>query len=69
MSTAAEDRFFVISLRSELGLTQLEMAVALGVTPTTISRWERGKSRPLKLAMRQLEALQEQHNGNKEQQP
>ena len=32
--------------RKALGMTQLELAYALKVTPTTISLWERGLFRP-----------------------
>jgi DNA-binding transcriptional regulator YiaG len=34
------------AMRAELGLSQLAFAVAIGITPTTVSRWERGKSEP-----------------------
>jgi transcriptional regulator with XRE-family HTH domain len=30
----------LVDLRSRLGITQLELALALGVTPTTTARWE-----------------------------
>lgn len=42
-------------LRAQLGLTQVEFAARLGVDPITVSRWERGLSKPSKLALRQLE--------------
>ncbi len=47
----------VKELRQRLGLTQFELAVEVGVTPTTIARWERGESKPTKLAINQMEAL------------
>lgn len=34
------------TLRSRLGLTQLELAESLGVDQATVSRWERGVDRP-----------------------
>jgi len=43
--------------RDKLGLTQVEFAARLGVDPITISRWERGLSKPSKLALRQLEIM------------
>ena len=36
--------------RKELGLTQFQLAVKLGVTPTTVARWEQGQR---KMAWRQ----------------
>jgi len=38
------------SLRDSLALTQFEMAQRVGVAPMTISRWERGISKPYSLA-------------------
>jgi DNA-binding XRE family transcriptional regulator len=32
--------------RDEAGLTQVELAEALGVSPSTVSRWENGKGAP-----------------------
>jgi DNA-binding transcriptional regulator YiaG len=46
------------NLREELGLTQFEMAQKVGVTPMTISRWERGISAPSPLAAKILIKLQ-----------
>jgi DNA-binding transcriptional regulator YiaG len=37
-------------LRSKLGLTQEELAHALGITVGTVNRWENGRFRPSKLA-------------------
>ena len=36
-----------VDLRNNLGMTQLELAIALGKTPGTISQWESGRRRPL----------------------
>ena len=44
-------------LREKSGLTQVEFAARLGVDPITISRWERGLSRPSRMARRQLEIM------------
>jgi transcriptional regulator with XRE-family HTH domain len=33
-------------LREAKGLTQMEVAVKLGTTPTTVSNWERGEQVP-----------------------
>jgi putative transcriptional regulator len=44
-------------LRSKLGLTQEQFAAKLGVTFSTVNRWENGKGKPSPLAMRQIEKL------------
>ena len=41
-------------LRSQLGLTQEEFAHALGITVSTVNRWEKGHSVPSKLARASL---------------
>lgn len=33
-------------LRESIGLTQLEVAFKLGITPGTVGNWERGASEP-----------------------
>lgn len=40
----------VRELRARLGLTQEEFARALGITVSTVCRWEKGRARPSKLA-------------------
>ena len=42
-------------LRSKLGMTQEQFAAKVGVTFSTVNRWESGKSKPSPLAMRQIE--------------
>ena len=44
-------------LRGALGMTQEEIARALGVSWITVSRWERGVSQPSSLAFQQLQRL------------
>ena len=43
-------------LRLAFGLTQEQFAATLGVTYTTINRWENGRSKPSPLAMEKIEA-------------
>jgi len=43
--------------RQQFGLTQEKLAQKLGVSFTTINRWERGKSEPSPLALEKLENL------------
>lgn len=44
-------------VRLQLGLSQEELAHALGVSFASINRWENGKSSPSKLARAQFEAF------------
>lgn len=45
----------VKELRRQLGISQEELAHALGVSFATVNRWENGKTVPSKLAQRQYE--------------
>lgn len=45
-------------LRNKLDLTQEQFAAKIGVTCTTVNRWENNRGKPYPLAMRQLEKLQ-----------
>jgi len=38
-------------------MTQEQFAAKIGVTFSTVNRWESGKSKPSPLAMRQIEEL------------
>jgi len=46
-------------LREKLGLTQEQFAAKVGVTFSTVNRWESGRSKPSPLAMRQIMELME----------
>jgi DNA-binding transcriptional regulator YiaG len=48
---------FIRTLREALGLTQAGFGQRLGVDLMTVSRWERGTSRPGRLALKALEEL------------
>ncbi len=47
----------VRSLREQLGMTQERFAAKLGVTFTSVNRWENGHAKPSPLAMKQIEEL------------
>lgn len=43
--------------RKQLGLTAEELAQKLGVSVTTVSRWETGRHKPSKLAKRRMKEV------------
>lgn len=45
------------AIRQNLKLSQEELAHKLGVSFTSVNRWENGQTKPSKLARKQLEAL------------
>jgi putative transcriptional regulator len=47
----------VKDVRSQLGLSQEDLAHALGVSFATVNRWENAKTSPSKLALRQFNAF------------
>jgi transcriptional regulator with XRE-family HTH domain len=49
----------VHGVRHQSGISQEELAHELGVSFSTISRWENGKTIPLKLARKQFEAFRD----------
>ena len=49
------------SLREALRMTQEEFARELGVSFTTVSRWENGHGKPSRLAQKQLQDLADRH--------
>ena len=49
------------TLRKTLGLTQEAMARELGVTTSSVYRWEKGLARPSRLALQAIERLRVRH--------
>jgi transcriptional regulator with XRE-family HTH domain len=57
-SALAEDIEKAIrDLRHKLGLTQEQFAAKVGVTFSTVNRWENGKSQPSPLALERIGRL------------
>lgn len=52
----------VKDIRRQLGISQEELAQALGVSFASVNRWENGKTTPSKLARRQLDQLCKEKN-------
>ncbi len=44
-------------IRQQLGLSQEELAHKLGVSFTSVNRWENGQTKPSKLAKKQIDLL------------
>ncbi|MEH2320079.1 helix-turn-helix domain-containing protein [Nostoc sp.] len=53
----------VRDLRLLAGLTQEQFAATLGVTYTTINRWENRRSKPSPLAMEKIERMLDEMGG------
>jgi len=47
-------------LRADLGLTQERFAGKIGVTFSTVNRWENGKGKPSPLAILRIEQLRKE---------
>jgi putative transcriptional regulator len=47
----------VVLIRHQLALSQEDLARQLGVSYTTVNRWEKGHNRPSRLARAQLNAF------------
>ena len=51
----------VRGIRERAGMTQEEFAHALGITVSTVNRWENGHSEPSKLARATIQRFTESH--------
>jgi len=49
-------------LRLRLGLTQEQFATKVGVTFSTVNRWESGRTQPSPLAMRRINELEQKQD-------
>ncbi|HEY9833797.1 MAG TPA: helix-turn-helix transcriptional regulator [Stenomitos sp.] len=47
----------VKEIRKRLGLTQVEFAQVLGVSFQSVNRWERGKTKPLPIILKQIKVM------------
>ncbi|MCX8073452.1 MAG: helix-turn-helix transcriptional regulator [Candidatus Binatia bacterium] len=57
-SSEQQDKgFSIAALRRRLNMTQEEFAHAIGVTVSTVNRWENGHITPSRLARRAMENL------------
>ncbi|OYE01204.1 helix-turn-helix domain-containing protein [Nostoc sp. 'Peltigera membranacea cyanobiont' 232] len=50
-------------LRGITGLTQEQFAASLGITYSTVNRWEKGRAKPSSLAMQKIEGMLEEIGG------
>ena len=57
----------IAALRRRLNMTQEEFAHAIGVTVSTVNRWENGHIEPSRLARRAMEGLAAQLVGSNDQ--
>ena len=65
MSVNKQTRISPISeLRRRLNMTQEEFAHAIGVTVSTVNRWENGHIEPSRLARKAMEGLAGQVSGS-----
>ena len=51
--------------RQTLGMTQIQFAALLGTHPSTLSRWEKSKAKPMRLWVEKIKSLQEEYVRNK----
>lgn len=52
-----EPSLLIRTIRTRLGMTQEKFAARLGVTFTSVNRWENGRTKPSPLALRQIEDI------------
>jgi putative transcriptional regulator len=67
MSVGKQSGSPITALRHRLSMTQEEFAHAIGVTVSTVNRWENGHIEPSRLARRAMEGLVAQISGVTEQ--
>lgn len=52
----------IIDIRVKLDISQMTLAEMLGVSFSSVNRWENGKYEPTKLAKKKIERLCEENN-------
>ena len=61
MSTAEKSEGPLRRLRRQLAMTQEEFSGGIGVTVSTVNRWENGHAQPSRLAWRAIETIARSH--------
>ncbi|MBE8966508.1 helix-turn-helix transcriptional regulator [Nostocales cyanobacterium LEGE 12452] len=51
---------FIRELRGTTSLTQEQFAASLGITYSTVNRWEKGHAKPSSLSMQKIEGMLKQ---------
>lgn len=52
----------IISLRQKLNKTQVEFARLLSADPSTVGRWETGRSQPRRIYIRLITKIMQEHS-------
>ena len=52
----------IISLRRKLNKTQVEFARLLSADPSTVGRWESGRSQPRRIYIRLITKIMQEHS-------
>jgi len=61
MNTAEKPEGTLRRLRRQLAMTQEEFSGGIGVTVSTVNRWENGHAQPSRLAWRAIESIARSH--------
>jgi len=61
MNTAEKPESALRRLRRQLAMTQEEFSGGIGVTVSTVNRWENGHAQPSRLAWRAIETIAHRH--------
>jgi DNA-binding transcriptional regulator YiaG len=61
MNTAEKPEGTLRRLRRQLAMTQEEFSGGIGVTVSTVNRWENGHAQPSRLAWRAIEGIARRH--------
>ncbi len=48
--------------RKTLGMTQQQFAAMLGTHPSTLSRWEKSKAKPMRLWVEKIQQIQREYD-------
>jgi DNA-binding transcriptional regulator YiaG len=66
VSESLSTAVLVKQTRKRLGLTQVEFAQTLGVSFQSVNRWERSKTKPLPIILKQIDLMVRQMGDGRE---